>query len=469
MKSKRLVVIFSLVLVVISILSIPIALGEVKQVSTGWSGLSAVTGRFTSITGMAVTDITGCTTITKPGNYRLTNDIINSGATDCIFIKSSNVYFYGNYKLIDGIDKANTNGIRVDSGVAGVKLKNITINYVRVSDWHNGISFSNVHMSNNEPNDRNTSRIEKSITVYSNVNGIFLSQSDHISTIEIQALNNTNVGLGVYNSIYISNYNSRFYNNYYGIYLSNASASNFLGYTRVTDNFYGVYITNPINNKALDNSYITIDGGPPTSSHNEISNNKNTGLVIARVNGVRLAYNNIRDNKGTALSLSGVNNTDIAYNLISKDPNNQSSLPGTGSGMTLGYSNKNLISSNNISGFAVGMSLVNSSENKMNKTRILYNKNAGITLSNSKNNTIWDNLFNNTNNYIFYNNFPNTWNIPKTTATNIVNRPYMGGNYWGTPIATGFSDTCTDTNGDFICDSPYTLGSSNVDYLPLKK
>ncbi len=44
MKSKRLILIFSIFVIIISMLIMPIVFGRVKQISKGWSGLSAVTG-----------------------------------------------------------------------------------------------------------------------------------------------------------------------------------------------------------------------------------------------------------------------------------------------------------------------------------------------------------------------------------------------------------------------------------------
>ena len=45
--------------------------------------------------------------------------------------------------------------------------------------------------------------------------------------------------------------------------------------------------------------------------------------------------------------------------------------------------------------------------------------------------------------------------------------PFLGGNFWGKPDGTGFSQVTADTNGDGICDSANTLASGNVDALPL--
>ncbi|MEM2933267.1 MAG: NosD domain-containing protein, partial [Candidatus Pacearchaeota archaeon] len=92
----------------------------------------------------------------------------------------------------------------------------------------------------------------------------------------------------------------------------------------------------------------------------------------------------------------------------------------------------------------------------------------GIYLSSSSNNNIYNNFFNNTNNFGFGGTiYANNWNTTKTPGTNIVGGPYLGGNFWAKPDGTGFSQTCTDNNKDGICDSSYTLNSSNVDYLPL--
>jgi hypothetical protein len=96
--------------------------------------------------------------------------------------------------------------------------------------------------------------------------------------------------------------------------------------------------------------------------------------------------------------------------------------------------------------------------------------NAGILII-SSNNTIYDNYFNNTKNFVI-NNSLNKWNITKTplvcaAVVGIFCRSYLGGNIWANPNSTGFSQTCTDGDGDSICDSPYMLDISNIDYLPL--
>jgi len=58
------------------------------------------------------------------------------------------------------------------------------------------------------------------------------------------------------------------------------------------------------------------------------------------------------------------------------------------------------------------------------------------------------------------------FNTTKQVETNIVGGPYIGGNYW-----IGYSENCTDSDGDYICDEPYVVSETLgfVDYLPLAK
>ena len=45
----------------------------------------------------------------------------------------------------------------------------------------------------------------------------------------------------------------------------------------------------------------------------------------------------------------------------------------------------------------------------------------------------------------------------------------LGGNFWGNPSGTGFSETAADANRDGICDRPYAINSGNADLLPLAR
>jgi len=92
---------------------------------------------------------------------------------------------------------------------------------------------------------------------------------------------------------------------------------------------------------------------------------------------------------------------------------------------------------------------------------------AMYTSVNLRRNRIYDNQFNNINNFIIKNGSINRWNTTKTLSTNIIGGPYLSGNAWTTPTGTGFSQTCTDSDNDGICDSTYHLDSNNTDNFPL--
>ncbi|MBT4430377.1 MAG: hypothetical protein HOC91_07675, partial [Nitrospinaceae bacterium] len=44
---------------------------------------------------------------------------------------------------------------------------------------------------------------------------------------------------------------------------------------------------------------------------------------------------------------------------------------------------------------------------------------------------------------------------------------FLGGNLWSKPDGSGYSDNCTDADGDALCDVPYFLRVGNTDHLPL--
>jgi parallel beta-helix repeat protein len=61
---------------------------------------------------------------------------------------------------------------------------------------------------------------------------------------------------------------------------------------------------------------------------------------------------------------------------------------------------------------------------------------------------------------------PNIWNVTKMSGPNIVNGPFIGGNYWAKPDGTGWSQITPD-RGDGFCNAPFVYDVNNTDYLPL--
>jgi S-layer protein (TIGR01567 family) len=224
----------------------------------------------------------------------------------------------------------------------------------------------------------------------------------------------------------------------------------------------------------IDSDGITLNG----NGHTITGSNTGNGIYLSGRNGVTIKNTNVRNfSEGIYLyssssnTLSGNNassNNNDGIILVSSSNNNV--LNGNNAwnnwvGIYL-VSDSNTLSGNNVSNNLDGIYLYSSINNMLSGNNAWNNYGIGIGLYYSSNNDIYNNVFNNTNNF-YIENSVSTWSITKTPGTNIIDGSYLGGNFWANPSGTGFSQTCTDGNSDGICDSAYTLDSSNIDYLPL--
>lgn len=105
--------------------------------------------------------------------------------------------------------------------------------------------------------------------------------------------------------------------------------------------------------------------------------------------------------------------------------------------------------------------------NELFSNMISFSNESGILLDYSADNRIYNNYFNNTVNVKAENSEGNTWNTTKTSGENIMDGPYLGGNFWADLNGTGFSQTAEDSDSDGICDLAYNVNGSDFDYLPL--
>ncbi len=125
------------------------------------------------------------------------------------------------------------------------------------------------------------------------------------------------------------------------------------------------------------------------------------------------------------------------------------------------------IHNNTLLNCSTGITVMDSSTDILNNI-IISSAECGLSIPDREfDERIYNNYFNNIINVRLGNHSEYTWNNSRISGTNIVGGPYLGGNYWANPNGTGFSETCTDSDGDWICDSPYNVNKSDFDFLPL--
>ncbi|MGB9938544.1 PKD domain-containing protein [Methanosarcina sp.] len=170
--------------------------------------------------------------------------------------------------------------------------------------------------------------------------------------------------------------------------------------------------------------------------NNKLLNNSR-GIYLLKSSGITISRNNAANSGEYGIALQGSTGNTISGNTASDNQR----------GVYLGTSDENTISSNTVQSNSVFGFFI-----------------CGL----SDKNRIYDNYFNNVNMTI-RSGQGNSYSTAKTAGTNIVGGPYIGGNFWGKPDGTGFSQTAVDRDGDGISDSAYTsiTGSIYSDYLPL--
>jgi len=373
--------------------------------------------------------IDSCQNITLPGTYVLNQNIMNSSESPCIYITSGDVIFDGAGHTIDGIFGNPYDGLYVSNST--LVITNVTIKNLTVTDWNRGIELFFVdesHLINNIANNNSA-------------DGITLFKSNNNELI----------------------YNRAQFNNFDGIGVGYSSNNN-VSENMVTNNKYGIAI-------------YSLNGYSDPSRFNELrDNNANSNTM----SGIRLlgcfdpnnpntywcTYNNTLS--GNMANFNGNFGIEIS-NSVNNILENNYEISNYGTGIILFRTMYNQLTSNNASFNEIdGIYLSNYNKgNKLTNNTITFNKIKGLDLWAAYNNQIFNNFLNNNNNIDLKSVIGNDWNVTKTSGTNIIGGSYLGGNFWAYPNGTGFSQTCSDSNSDGICDSPYALDSNNTDYLPL--
>ena len=400
-----------------------------------------------------------CTRISSPGEYVLTQDIINSGVTGCINITSSDVIFDGAGYTVDG------NGL-TNYGLYARNVNNITIKNLVIQEW-NSQAVNIVNSNNNN---------FSNITVKSgNYDGFYLQNSNNNILKNISALNTGHVGF-TFDSSQGNDLNGATLQNNawedFDIYVNGVSAcNNEVRNVSLTNNYKLHYYNetvhlNDISAGAIylcnaDNSVITNVSVISVNEQNSISN-----YFVENVTYSNIVTSGLREAMFFKYS---ANNT--ITNILMKD--GWSGISYSTNTTNTNFKNATIY---NMTDRAIRM-YAGASNNVINDSKI-FNNSVGIYLNMAGKygpNKIYNSIFNNTQNIEwgisdFFGDgsvYPNYWNTTKQPGTNIIGGSSLGGNFWAYPNGTGFSQTCVDGNSDGICDSAYVLKSNNIDYLPL--
>ena len=268
----------------------------------------------------------------------------------------------------------------------------------------------------------------------------------------------------------------------------NQSDNNDITYNTVTDNANGMFLysssDNTIDNNAVQDNDVNGIFLNETSNNNDIISNNFSGNTQSGIylndhcNYNIISTNQIHSNGDSGIRLENSSiNTLNSNNPINSNTNYGIMIVGSSNivqsnvvkyneehGMFLFADDNNTISDNTISGNTHdGIRLYNSTEDSIYGNEISGNSGYGayldfFTKSNQVcNNKFYDNTHNAYDKSIGQN---NSWNISKTSVTNIIGGPYLGGNYWD-----GY--TGLDSDKDGLGDSSYTIYGNNKDYLPL--
>jgi parallel beta-helix repeat protein len=228
---------------------------------------------------------------------------------------------------------------------------------------------------------------------------------------------------------------------------------------------------------------FTISGDGDIDGHGIWLNESNGGSnnnIISDCPNVSYFNNGITifsSNNNTLTNISAYDNSFRGFRIVFCQNNtfiNITASGNDGAGVYIYVSSNstfiNITSFNNEHGIHI---YEDSDYNTINDSRIENNTISGIFIDDlpplglPTYNTFYNNYLNNSVNV--YSDNENYWNITKdcSTGSNIIGGPCIGGNFWTSPTKDNFSDTCTDSDSDGICDSEYDLGYDNWDNLSL--
>ena len=337
-----------------------------------------------------------------------------------------------------------------------INCKNIIIKDLALENNSNGISFYNT-----------TNSLILNNTVFNNFNGIALNSSLGNTLKSNRA--NANENSGIYFSDSDSNTlknNIAQENTEFGFLLQASDHNTLENNTAQENSRSGFSILASENNNILENKLtsnsnaIFLDDSRYTELSSNIADSNTYGFYLNSSENNTLTDNELISNSDSGIYLN-------SFSEFNKLENN--TLSGSQFGLQVRNSRKNTFLKNQVSENEYGILLKNSNFNNLSSNRIVSNSLYGISLEASGQNLIFNNYFKNSNNTDpVSENSENFWNTTKTPGINIVEGPWLGGNFWATPAGTGFSQTCEDIDEDYIC-TKYSISNNSIDYFPLSE
>lgn len=452
---------------------------------------------FSSLSIAVAEEIYSCVEIDKPGYYILGQDIYTDSLY-CINITSSDVVLDGKGHTIRF-----TGGAPLSSNFfapcaiyikkPSEKLENVTIRNLGIIQWNTSIYADSVKNSSFDSN-----------ILRGFVAGIFLNSSSNIS-ITNSTVTDSRGGIILFNSYYNTLKNNWIINAYYGLGFESSLNNTILDTTiersdygicfsnsklntisgcQINDNEFGISLVNSgktrlLNNTLIRNGLLLVDSFSNTVVNNTVNgrplvylenitghNVEKAGQLIAInsnniiIRGQNLSHTNVgiefynvsnvivQDNIFANNNLNGI----VGFYLENVTFVNNTVLNCGIEGLSVDKASNLSIIRNTVKGNLKGVLVMDSSGVTVTGNRI-QNNTLGLDVEDSKSCLIYGNYLNNINNTFILN------------STIIWNTTF--GNYWADPDGNGFSQVCSDGNSDGICDQPYQIDASNIDYLPL--
>ena len=191
------------------------------------------------------------------------------------------------------------------------------------------------------------------------------------------------------------------------------------------------------------------------------SSNTYDGIMVVGGGDNRIECSVIdRDDDG--INMTATSRTLVVHNIVTNN------VRGSGIHLSQGCADVTLLA-NIIGANDEGIEIEKATNTTIRANRIYSSRYYGLNLTAAQELTVIDNYFNNRENILVpTGSFTGVWSQDPVDGPNVMGNRYIGGNYWGTPDKTGFSDVTPDSTSDGFVDDIFVLpGQIGTDHHPL--